>query len=81
LREDQAESLNAAIEKIKKTANTPDDAAALAAICLNYLEGATLQERFVGLEPDAVAAAAMLKSTIAMGTQPSSTYTRRPVGR
>jgi hypothetical protein len=55
LREDQAESVNAAIETMKKTANTPDDAAALAAICLNYLEGATLQERFVGLEPDAVA--------------------------
>jgi hypothetical protein len=63
------------------------------AICLNYLEGATLEERFVGPEPDAVgktlsdvlnnlnheAAAAILNSMIAMGTQPWSTYTRRPV--
>jgi hypothetical protein len=95
LRENQAESVNAAIEKMKKTANAPDDSAALAAICLNYLEGGALQERFVGLEPDAVAktlsdvlnnldhetAAAILKSMIAMGTQPWSTYTRRLVRR
>ena len=53
--DDQTESVNAAIETMKKTANTPDDLAALAAICLNYLEGAPLQERFVGLEPDTVA--------------------------
>jgi hypothetical protein len=95
LREDQAKSVNAAIETMKKTANTPDDSAALAAICLDYIEGPTLQERFVGLEPDAVAntlsdvlnnldhetAAAILKSMIAMGTQPWSTYMRRPVRR
>jgi hypothetical protein len=93
--DDQTESVNAAIETMKKTANTPDDSAALAAICLNYLEGAPLQERFVGLEPDTVAktisdvlnyldhetAAAILKSMIAMGTQPWSTYTRRLVSR
>jgi hypothetical protein len=95
LREDQAESVNAAIETMKKTANTQDDSAALVAICLNYLESATLQERFVGLEPDAVAetisgvlnnldhetAAAILKSMIGMGTQPWSTYMRRPISR
>jgi hypothetical protein len=95
LRENQAESVNAAIETMKTTANAPDDSAALVAICLNYLEGATLQERFVGLEPEAVAktlsdvlnsvdhetAAAILKSMIAMGTQPWSTYMRRPVSR
>jgi hypothetical protein len=88
LRDDQAESVNAAIETMKKTANTPDDSAALAAICLDYIEGAALQERFVGLESDAVAKkisdvlnnfdhetpAAILKSMIAMGTQPWSTY-------
>jgi hypothetical protein len=95
LREHQAASVNAAIETMKKTTKTPDDSAALAAICLDYLEGAPLQQRFVGLEPDAVAktisavlnnldheiAAAILKSLIAMGTRPWGTYARRPIGR
>ena len=83
LREDQAESVNAAIEKMKKSSNTPDDSAALAAICLDYVGGPTLQQRFVGLEPNVVAktvsdvlnnldhetAGAILKSMIAMGTR------------
>ena len=47
--EDQAENVNLAIEKMKKLSNTPDDSAALAAICLDYVRGPTLQERFVGL--------------------------------
>ena len=68
LHDDQAESVNAAIEKMKKSSNTTDDSAALAAICLDYVGSPTLQEscldyvgsptlqeRFVGLEPDAVA--------------------------
>ena len=55
LHEGQAENVNAAIEKMKKLSNTTDDLAALAAICLDYVGGPTLQERFVGLEPDAVA--------------------------
>jgi hypothetical protein len=80
---------------MKKTANTPDDSAALAAICRDYVGDPALQVRFVGLEPDAVArtlsdvlnnldhetAAGILKSMIAMGTQPWSTYTRRLVRR
>ena len=40
---------------MKKLSNTPDDSAALAAICLDYVGGPTLQQRFVGLEPDVVA--------------------------
>ena len=55
LHEDQAETVNAAIEKMKKSSNTPDDSAALAAICLDYVGGPTLQQRLVGLEPDVVA--------------------------
>jgi len=55
LHEDQAENVNAAIEKMKKSSNTTDDSAALAAICLDYVGGPTLQQRFVGLEPDVVA--------------------------
>ena len=55
LREDQAKNVNAAIEKMKKWSNTTDNSAALAAICLDYVRGPTLQERFVGLEPNAVA--------------------------
>ncbi len=35
LHDDQAETVNAAIEKMKKLSNTPDDSAALAAICLD----------------------------------------------
>jgi len=82
LREDQAENVNAAIEKMKKSSNTTDDSAALAAICLDYVGSTTLQERFVGLEPGAVAktfsdvlnnldrhtAVAILRSMCAMGT-------------
>jgi hypothetical protein len=49
LRENQAKSVNAAIEKMKKTTNTRDDSAALVAICRDYVGGPTLQERFVGL--------------------------------
>ena len=55
MREDQAENVNLAIEKMKKLSNTPDDSAALAANCLDFVRGPTLQERFVGLEPNAVA--------------------------
>ena len=55
LHEDQVENVNAAIEKMKKSSNTPDDLAALAAICLDYVGGPTLQQRFVGLLPYAVA--------------------------
>jgi len=40
---------------MKKSSNTPDDSAALAAIFLDYVRGPTLQQRFVGLEPDVVA--------------------------
>ncbi len=82
LHDDQAETVNAAIEKMKKLSNTPDDSAALAAICLDYVGGPTLQERFVGLKPSAVAttfsdvlnnldrhtAVAILRSMCAMGT-------------
>ena len=50
LHDDQAETVNAAIEKMKKSSNTPDNSAALAAICLDYVGGPTLQQRFVGLE-------------------------------
>ena len=52
---DQAETVSTAIEKMKKLSNAPDDSAALAAICLDYVGGRTLQQRFVGLEPDVVA--------------------------
>ena len=55
LHEDQAENVNAAIEKMKKLSNTTDDSTALAAICLDYVGGPTLQQRLVGLEPDVVA--------------------------
>ena len=55
LHEDQAENVNAAIEKMKKSSTTTDDSAALAAICLDYVGGPTLQQRLVGLEPDVVA--------------------------
>ena len=95
LHDDQAETVNAAIEKMKKLSNTPDDLAALAAICLDYVGGPTLQQRFVGLEPDVVAktvsdvlnnlghetAGAILKSMITMGTEPWSTNMRWPVRR
>ena len=50
LHDDQAETVSTAIEKMKKLSNTPDDSAALAAICLDYVGGPTLQQRFVGLE-------------------------------
>ena len=50
LHDDQAETVNAAIEKMKKSSNTPDNSAALAAICLDYVGGPTLQPRFVGLK-------------------------------
>ena len=56
LHKDQAKYVNAAIEKMKKWSNTTDASAALAAICRDYYVGVpTLQQRFVGLEPDVVA--------------------------
>ena len=50
-----AETVTEAIEKMKKSSNTMDDSVALAYICQEYIESPTLQQRFVGLEPDVVA--------------------------
>jgi len=53
--EDQVKTVDAAIEKAKKSSHTPHDSVALEYICLDYMGGSTLQQRFAGLAPEAVA--------------------------
>jgi hypothetical protein len=53
--EDKVQTVEAAIDKAKKTSNTQNDSMALAYICLDYVEGCALPERFLGLAPEAVA--------------------------
>jgi hypothetical protein len=53
--DDQIKTVDAAIEKAKQSSNTPDDSVALEYICLDYMGGSTLQQRFAGLAPEAVA--------------------------
>ena len=55
LHEDQAKTLEAALEKAKATSGTSVDSAALELICLDYLGGQTLQERLAVLGPEALA--------------------------
>ena len=53
--EDQVKTVDAAIEKAKKSSNTPHDSVALEYICQDYMGGSTLQQRFAGLVLEAVA--------------------------
>lgn len=53
--EDQVKTVDAAIEKAKKSSNTPHDLVALEYISLGLHGGSTLQQRFAGLAPEAVA--------------------------
>ena len=53
--DDQVKTVDAAIEKAKKSSNTPHNSVALEYICLDYMGGSTLQQRFAGLAPEAVA--------------------------
>ena len=55
LHEDQAKTIDAAIEKAKATSGTSVDSAALELICLDYLGGQTLQERLAVLGAEALA--------------------------
>jgi hypothetical protein len=55
LHEDEAKTVDAAIEKAKATSGTSVDSAALELICLDYLGGQTLQERLAVLGPEALA--------------------------
>ena len=55
LHEDQAKTIDAAIEKAKATSGTSVDSAALDLISLDYLGGQTLQERLAVLGPEALA--------------------------
>ena len=51
LHEDQAKTVEAALEKAKATSGASVDSAALELICLDYLGGQTLQERLAVLGP------------------------------
>src|SRR5260370_7282892 len=49
--DDQAKTINAAIEKAKATSGTSVNSAALEFICLDYMDGQTLQEKLAVLGP------------------------------